>query len=100
MNLIYLIPGPILVLLGGFSLSWGGLIIRSFESASIWQILFYRSLFFLWALITFLFLLGCYIKFRNDVKNEFISNYKNVTRNGIKLKLINYLKCSVIYLNF
>ena len=56
MNLIYLIPGPILVLLGGFSLSWGGLIIRSFESASIWQILFYRSLFFLWALITFLFL--------------------------------------------
>ena len=56
MHFIYKIPGPILVLLGGFSLSWGGLIIRSFESASIWQILFYRSLFFLWALITFLFL--------------------------------------------
>ncbi len=56
MHFIYKIPGPILVLLGGFSLSWGGLIIRSFEDASIWQILFYRSLFFLWALITFLFL--------------------------------------------
>ena len=56
MLFIYKIPGPILILLGGFSLSWGGLIIRSFESASIWQILFYRSLFFLWALITFLFL--------------------------------------------
>ncbi len=56
MHFIYKIPGPILVLLGGFSLSWGGLIIRSFESASIWQILFYRSLFFLWALITFLLL--------------------------------------------
>ena len=56
MNFIYKIPGPILVLLGGFSLSWGGLIIRSFENASIWQILFYRSLFFLWALIIFLFL--------------------------------------------
>ncbi len=56
MQLIYKIPGPILILLGGFSLSWGGLIIRSFESASIWQILFYRSIFFLWALITFLFL--------------------------------------------
>ncbi len=56
MHFIYKIPGPILILLGGFSLSWGGLIIRSFENASIWQILFYRSLFFLWALITFLFL--------------------------------------------
>ncbi len=56
MHFIYKIPGAILVLLGGFSLSWGGLIIRSFEGASIWQILFYRSLFFLWALITFLLL--------------------------------------------
>ena len=37
MGIIYKIPGPILVLLGGFSLSWGGLIIRSFEAASIWQ---------------------------------------------------------------
>ena len=56
MHFIYKIPGPILVLLGGFSLSWGGLIIRSFEGASIWQILFYRSIFFLWILIAFLLL--------------------------------------------
>ena len=56
MQFIYKIPGPILVLLGGFSLSWGGLIIRSFEGASIWQILFYRSIFFLWVLTTFLLL--------------------------------------------
>ena len=56
MQFIYKIPGPILVLLGGFSLSWGGLIIRSFEGASIWQILLYRSLFFLGALLIFLFL--------------------------------------------
>ena len=35
-------------------MSWGGLIIRSFEEASIWQILFLRSLFFLLALIVFL----------------------------------------------
>ena len=56
MHFVYKIPGPILILLGGFSLSWGGLIIRSFEEASIWQILFYRSIFFLWALITFLIL--------------------------------------------
>ena len=56
MHFVYKIPGPILILLGGFSLSWGGLIIRSFEESSIWQILFYRSIFFLWALITFLIL--------------------------------------------
>ncbi len=56
MHFIYKIPGPILVLLGGFSLSWGGLIIRSFEEATIWQILFYRSIFFLWVLIAFLLL--------------------------------------------
>ena len=56
MHFIYKIPGAILVLLGGFSLSWGGLIIRSFEGASIWQILFYRSIFFLWVLTTFLLL--------------------------------------------
>ena len=54
MNFIYKLPGPLLVLTGGFCLSWGGLILRSFESASIWQILFYRSIFFLWVLIAFI----------------------------------------------
>ena len=56
MNFIYKIPGPLLILTGGFCLSWGGLILRSFESASIWQILFYRSIFFLWVLIAFILL--------------------------------------------
>ena len=56
MNFVYKIPGPILILTGGFCLSWGGLILRSFESASIWQILFYRSIFFLWVLIAFILL--------------------------------------------
>ena len=32
--------------LAGFCLSWGGFIIRSFEEASVWQILFLRSFFF------------------------------------------------------
>ena len=50
MNLIYKIPGYILCLLGGFFLSWGGLIIRSFETNDIWQILTIRSLFFIVAL--------------------------------------------------
>ena len=55
MQFLYKIPGYILLLLGGFCLSWGGFIIRSFEEASIWQILFLRSFFFLLALIAFLF---------------------------------------------
>ena len=54
MNLIYKIPGYLLCLLGGFFLSWGGLIIRSFETNDIWQILLIRSLFFIIALIVFL----------------------------------------------
>ncbi len=56
MNIIYKIPGYILCLLGGFFLSWGGLIIRSFETTDIWQILTIRSFFFLIALIIFLVL--------------------------------------------
>ena len=55
MQFLYKIPGYILLLIGGFCLSWGGYIIRSFEEASIWQILFLRSFFFLLALIAFLF---------------------------------------------
>ena len=55
MNIIYKTPGYILCLLGGFFLSWGGLIIRSFETTDIWQILTIRSFFFIAALIIFLF---------------------------------------------
>ena len=54
MKLIYKIPGYVLLLFGGFCLSWGGLIIRSFEEASVWQILFLRSFFFLIFLSFFL----------------------------------------------
>ena len=56
MKIIYKIPGYILCLLGGFFLSWGGLIIRSFETNDIWQILLIRSFFFMIALIIFLIL--------------------------------------------
>ncbi len=56
MQLIYKIPGYILCLLGGFFLSWGGLIIRSFETDDMWQILLIRSFFFIIALIIFLVL--------------------------------------------
>ena len=56
MKFLYKTPGFILLLFGGFCLSWGGLIIRSFEAASVWQILLLRSVFFMFALMIFLFL--------------------------------------------
>jgi len=56
MQFLYKIPGYLLLLFGGFCLSWGGFIIRSFEEASIWQILLLRSFFFMLALIIFLIL--------------------------------------------
>ena len=54
MSFIYKIPGYILLLFGGFCLSWGGLIIRQFEQAGVWEVLFLRSVFFLIALTFFL----------------------------------------------
>ena len=54
MLFLYKIPGYILLLFGGFCLSWGGFIVRSFQEANVWQILFLRSLFFIIALILFL----------------------------------------------
>ena len=56
MKIVYKIPGYILCLLGGFFLSWGGLIIRSFETQDMWQILLIRSFFFVITLIIFLVL--------------------------------------------
>jgi len=60
MKFLYKIPGYILLLFGGFCLSWGGFIVRSFEEASVWQILLIRSAFFMPALIVFL--VGTYKK--------------------------------------
>jgi len=54
MQFLYKIPGYILLLFGGFCLSWGGFIVRSFQEANVWQILFLRSFFFIIALIIFL----------------------------------------------
>jgi drug/metabolite transporter (DMT)-like permease len=55
MSLIYKIPGYILCLIGAFFLSWGGLLIREWEGDNVWQILFWRSLFFNFTLIIFLY---------------------------------------------
>tara|TARA_B100001057_G_scaffold367523_1_gene370869 strand:+ start:111 stop:998 length:888 start_codon:yes stop_codon:yes gene_type:complete len=54
MNLIRNLPGPLLIFLGALSLSFGGLIVKSFEGATLWQILFWRSLFFSLTVLVFL----------------------------------------------
>ena len=54
MNLLKNIPGPFLVFLGAVSLSFGGLIVKSFEGSTLWQILFWRSLFFSLTVLAFL----------------------------------------------
>ena len=54
MKIITKLPGPLLVFLGALSLSFGGLIVKSFEGATLWQILFWRSLFFSLTILTFL----------------------------------------------
>ena len=56
MEKIIKLPGPFLVFLGALSLSFGGLIVKSFEGASLWQILFWRSLFFIFIVTIFLLL--------------------------------------------
>ena len=60
MNLIKNLPGPFLVFLGAVSLSFGGLIVKSFEGSTLWQILFWRSVFFI--IVVTIFLLFSYKK--------------------------------------
>ena len=54
MNILKNLPGPFLIFLGALSLSFGGLIVKSFEGATLWQILFWRSLFFSLTVLAFL----------------------------------------------
>ena len=54
MKIIRNLPGPLLIFLGALSLSFGGLIVKSFEGATLWQILFWRSLFFSLTVLAFL----------------------------------------------
>ena len=56
MQFLYKIPGYMLLLFGGFCLSWGGLIVRSFETSNAWDILLLRSSFFFLGVTTFLIL--------------------------------------------
>ena len=66
MNFITKLPGPLLIFFGAFSLSFGGLIVKSFEGSTLWQILFWRSVFFI--IVVLLFLIISY-------KQNFISAF-------------------------
>ena len=56
MNILKSLPGSLLIFFGALSLSFGGLIVKSFEGANLWQILFWRSLFFIFVVLMFLIL--------------------------------------------
>ncbi len=60
MNIVKKLPGPLLVFMGAVCLSFGGLIVKSFEGANLWQILFWRQTFF--AIIVALYLVISYKK--------------------------------------
>ena len=60
MSILKKLPGPLLVFLGAVCLSFGGLIVKSFEGANLWQILFWRQFFF--SITVALYLLFTYKK--------------------------------------
>ena len=57
MKFLYKVPGYMLLLFGGFCLSWGGFIVRSFETGDAWKILLLRSFFFFLGVSIFLMLM-------------------------------------------
>ena len=69
MNIISKLPGPLLVFFGALSLSFGGLIVKSFQGANLWQILFWRSIFFILVVSIFLIL-----TYRKKVFTAFVSS--------------------------
>jgi len=60
LKLLNKIPGSLLIFLGALCLSFGGIIVKSFEGANLWQILFWRQIFF--SIIVVLYLLITYKK--------------------------------------
>ena len=69
MNLIRNLPGPLLVFLGACCLSFGGLIVKSFEGATLWQILFWRTIFFILVISIYLI-----ITYKREVFRSFYNS--------------------------
>ena len=74
MKFLYKVPGYFLLLFGGFCLSWGGFIVRSFETSNAWEILLLRSFFFFLGISTFLSL---------TYKHNALKVIKNAGRAGL-----------------
>ena len=74
MNIVKKLPGPLLVFMGAVCLSFGGLIVKSFEGANLWQILFWRQTFF--AIIVALYLVISY-------KKNFFKSFYNSGLSGL-----------------
>jgi len=69
MSILKKLPGPVLIFIGAICLSFGGSIVKSFEGANLWQILFWRQFFF--SIIVVLYLFVTYKK--NFFKSFYIS---------------------------
>ena len=69
MSILKKLPGPVLIFIGAICLSFGGAIVKSFEGANLWQILFWRQFFF--SIIVVLYLFVTYKK--NFFKSFYIS---------------------------
>ena len=69
MTFLKKIPGPLLIFFGAVCLSFGGPIVKSFEGASLWQILFWRQFFF--SIIVAFYLIYVYKK--NFFKSFYVS---------------------------
>ena len=54
MTFLNKIPGKFLIFLGALCLSFGGIIVKSFEGATEWQILFWRQFFFAITIVVYL----------------------------------------------
>ena len=80
MNIIRNLPGPLLVFLGACCLSFGGLIVKSFEGATLWQILFWRTIFFILVISIYLI-----ITYKREVFRSFYNSGVPVLIGGFVL---------------
>ena len=88
MNFISKLPGPLLIFFGAFCLSFGGLIVKSFEGSTLWQILFWRQVFFVVVVTIFLI-----VNYKKDVFNKiYISNKYPIIEKKIDFIKRNILK--------
>ena len=69
MTFLKKLPGPLLIFFGAVCLSFGGPIVKSFEGANLWQILFWRQFFF--SIIVAFYLIFVYRK--NFFKSFYVS---------------------------